>query len=82
MPDVPPPSPFARIIAALKVGAGAVVEVASAARNCRCVNCHAPVPVANNPEDQQRLCRTCRDRGIDAVAAFAGNVLKRTWPRR
>ncbi len=82
MPDVPSPSPFARIITALKVGAGAVVEVASAARNCRCVNCHAPVPVANNPEDQQRLCGTCRDRGIDAMAAFAGNVLKRTWSRR
>lgn len=82
MAAVPSPSPFARILGALKVGAGAVVEVASAARNCRCVNCRAPVPVARSAEEQQRLCDTCRDKGIDAMAAFAGNLIKRTWPRR
>lgn len=79
MSDRLPVSPFARFIGAVKLGAGAVADVSEAARECLCLNCHTPLPVAKYVEDQDRLCKACRGRVVDSAANMLGHLVKRIW---
>lgn len=79
MSDRLPVSPFTRFIAAVKVGAGAVADVSEAARECLCLNCHTPLLVTRYVEDQDRLCKKCRGRVVDAGATVLGRIVKRLW---
>lgn len=72
-------SPFARIIGAIRLGAGAASQVASAARECRCLNCDAALPVAPTLQEQDRLCRDCRGDVVDGAVNVLGRIVKRLW---
>ena len=79
MSDRLPVSPFARILGAVKLGVGAASEVAEAARECLCLNCHEPLPVAKYVEDQDRLCKKCRGHVVDGAMTVLGRIAKRLW---
>jgi hypothetical protein len=86
MSQAPPPtSPLYRLLAGIRVVAGAGREIAAAARASECVNCHAHVEqpslaerakqsARGIPARKELLCDECAKKAADAGAGVLADL--------